>query len=276
MGLIYKITNNINGKSYIGQTQLSLKKRWDEHIRASKIYDYKFYRAIRKYGIECFSQEIIEEVPNKLLNEREIYWIAFYDTYKNGYNSTLGGDGSLQIDKNLIEKLWDDGKNIQQIANEIGCCKGTVLSTLQNYKNYSNKESVKRGHISQEHRVCQYDLNGNYIQTFDTVADAARQMGVHRKAISSCCKRDRPSCKNFLWRYEGDEPPIDYVHELKKRRQIKQYDLNEKFIKIFNSISDAAKTLGISRSAVGNCCSGRTKSAGGYIWKYVEEYEEAI
>ena len=52
----------------------------------------KFHKALRKYGKDNFTQEIIEEVDDKLLDEREIYWIRFYDSFKHGYNSTVGGD----------------------------------------------------------------------------------------------------------------------------------------------------------------------------------------
>ena len=93
---IYKITNKINGNAYIGLS-VNIKKRWKAHIERSrnihdKEYEKVLYRAFRKYGIENFSFEIIEECPKEKLKEREIYWISYYDTYKNGYNATPGGD----------------------------------------------------------------------------------------------------------------------------------------------------------------------------------------
>ena len=94
MGIIYKHTSP-NGKSYIGQSINSLKERLKSHISSAKSGKKSlFNNAIRKYGIENFISEIIEEVDNTLLNEREIYWIDFYNTYHMGYNQTLGGDSS--------------------------------------------------------------------------------------------------------------------------------------------------------------------------------------
>lgn len=97
--IVYKITNLINGKVYIGQTVRSLEERYRGHIqRANKGYMGKLYPAMRKYGIDNFKPEVIEEIDEslpdakQLLNEREIYWIAKYDSANNGYNITLGGD----------------------------------------------------------------------------------------------------------------------------------------------------------------------------------------
>ena len=94
--IIYKATNKINGKIYIGQTCSSIKIRIGEHRRASKLKkeNSKFYNAIRKYGINNFVFELVEKCKTKEeLNNKEVFYISLYDSYKLGYNSTLGGDG---------------------------------------------------------------------------------------------------------------------------------------------------------------------------------------
>lgn len=93
---IYKIENLLNGKIYIGQS-IQIEKRFEQHkktayARKDRNYNNLIYKAIRKYGLENFAFEIIEEVPdNQDLDEREIYWISYYNSYKNGYNMTPGG-----------------------------------------------------------------------------------------------------------------------------------------------------------------------------------------
>ena len=94
--LIYKITNTINGKCYIGLTCRDINTRKYEHIQESKSDSYfKIHQAIRKYGADKFIWEIIKyDLTNiKEANEAEIYFIEKYDTYNNGYNMTKGGGG---------------------------------------------------------------------------------------------------------------------------------------------------------------------------------------
>jgi len=94
-GIIYKVTNIINGKIYIGQTTKSLKNRKRRHIgRNDNLY---FHRALNKYGKNSFKWEIICECENQDdLNEEEIYYIKKHNSYwkENGYNLSLGGDGN--------------------------------------------------------------------------------------------------------------------------------------------------------------------------------------
>lgn len=96
---IYKITNMLNGKSYIGKSQ-DIEKRWIYHktmYRTVKENNKALYQAFSKYGLENFIFEVIEEMTTEeyalFSNNREQYWILYYNSYKNGYNNTLGGDG---------------------------------------------------------------------------------------------------------------------------------------------------------------------------------------
>lgn len=89
LGHIYKITNKVNGKIYIGQTARDIEVRFAEHINTED--DYPLHRAIKKYGWQNFVCEEIESVPLEKLDEREIYWIEFYHSNSSGYNATIGG-----------------------------------------------------------------------------------------------------------------------------------------------------------------------------------------
>ena len=97
--IIYKITNIQNNKVYIGQTNESIKKRFSRHMGYQALeHDTKFYRAVRKYGRENFTIEQIDVADNQEeLDTKEVYWIRFYDSVNNGYNSNdykgkVGGD----------------------------------------------------------------------------------------------------------------------------------------------------------------------------------------
>lgn len=98
---IYKITNKINNNAYIGLS-VDIERRWKDHIRRAqnsdgKEFDKVLYKAFRKYGIDNFSFEVIEQCLPEELNEKEAYWISYYDTYYHGYNMTLGGDSSINV-----------------------------------------------------------------------------------------------------------------------------------------------------------------------------------
>jgi group I intron endonuclease len=86
--IVYKITNKINGKVYIGQTSRTLKARWEQHIRnANKGTKTKFYNALRKYGADNFTVETLcRAYSNEELNDLEIYYIHKYDSIRTGYN----------------------------------------------------------------------------------------------------------------------------------------------------------------------------------------------
>lgn len=87
-GFIYKVTNKVNGKSYIGQTRNTVEFRWRQHYKAK---DNKyFHRAIQKYGKENFEIITLEKCEVEKLNDREIFYINKYDTFNNGYNLTKG------------------------------------------------------------------------------------------------------------------------------------------------------------------------------------------
>ena len=93
---IYKITNTITKKVYIGLSN-DIEQRWKTHkkrykIESDKEYEKYLYRSFRKYGLEAFTFEVIEECPPEELSNREIYWISYYDSYANGYNETPGGE----------------------------------------------------------------------------------------------------------------------------------------------------------------------------------------
>lgn len=119
MHVIYKI-NFSNGKVYIGQTN-DFTARRNQHLSdARKGEDYKIYRAMRKYNTTKDDFEIIESDLDSqdLANEREIYWIAFYDSYHNGYNSTPGGQAGSYCfgEKSHFAKLSEeDVINIRRI-----------------------------------------------------------------------------------------------------------------------------------------------------------------
>lgn len=111
---IYKIENLINHKIYIGQS-VNIERRWRDEkrcafIKEDKSYNYPLSRAFRKYGINNFSFEIIEECSKEELNNKERFWINYYNSFFQGYNQTLGGDASNALPKENIIGIINDLK----------------------------------------------------------------------------------------------------------------------------------------------------------------------
>ena len=114
-GKIYKITNKKNDLVYIGCTINSLKRRFHEHLYRCFKTDYKskLYNSIKKYGQENFTIELIEECDLSVIYKTEKKYIEQYDSYNNGVNSTLGGDGCLGYthSNEIRKKISENTKN---------------------------------------------------------------------------------------------------------------------------------------------------------------------
>lgn len=131
--IIYKHTCKVTGKSYIGLTKYSMEFRLNGHITCARNGSpYKFHKAIAEYGIEQFESEILEECVTDVetLCELERYWIAFYDTYRNGYNMTEGGQTAPPSTKDQIEKMVktrkENGSYITGAAKRVKTIGGRV------------------------------------------------------------------------------------------------------------------------------------------------------
>ena len=134
MPYIYKITNDINGKIYIGKTMNSIEKRWKEHCNdyQKKRYEKRpLYSAMNKYGLKHFHIEQIEKCNDKDINEREKYWIEYYGSFKNGYNATTGGDGKSYIDYDLVVALYKKNQNMSEVAKKLNILPETVIKILK-------------------------------------------------------------------------------------------------------------------------------------------------
>ena len=132
-GYIYKITNKVNGMSYIGQTRYTVEFRWRQH-QHKKDNTY-LHNSIRKYGIENFTVETLEECSVEELNSKEIYYIAKYNTFNEGYNLTIGGEGRRKIVSDNqyeeIKELYLSGFSSHKIASLFNVDKATIIKILK-------------------------------------------------------------------------------------------------------------------------------------------------
>ena len=172
-GSIYKITNDINDKVYVGKTLLSIEERFKEHkqdYQRARCEKRPLYNAMNKYGIEHFQISLIEECPIEILSEREKYWIKELGTYHNGYNATLGGDGTQYIDYSIFIEQYNQGLTCCKIAEINNCCVDTVYKGL---KLAGIDTSVNRRQ-SRKRKVQALTLDRKVIKSFDSVQEAAQ------------------------------------------------------------------------------------------------------
>lgn len=205
MAYIYKITNKLNGKIYIGKTIYTIEKRWNEH-KSCVLHNREktpLHIAMQKYGCDNFTIEQIEECSDDIVNEKEIYWIAYYNSYHNGYNATLGGEGAAKCDDyNLIYNLWSLGKNVSEIANITNHSRTTIQSIL-NKNNISIEERKIRANRQKGKITIQRDKDTNEIlNIFSTAGEAAKFLGKDRAShIQDCCRGRRKTAYGFKWEY---------------------------------------------------------------------------
>ena len=172
MGHIYKIENKLNGKIYIGQTVKTVEKRFIQHKNNSnKPYfsQILLYKAFNKYGIENFECTEIEEVPNEMLDEREKYWIEYYNSYFDGQNSTLGGRAVQLYDWDIddIIQRYLELKSARAVERELGCSHGVIDNIL-------NANGVKRFTAAQQISQKTVLKNKDEEYIFETTTDAAQ------------------------------------------------------------------------------------------------------
>lgn len=213
MNYIYKITNKINNKIYIGKTSYSLEKRFQEHCRDSKkleLQNRPLYSAMRKYGIENFVIELIEECDDENVNARECYWIKYYNACHYGYNATLGGEGACIYNHEEIAEFLKYCPHTIKAVEYFGCCPDVVRSVAKIYNIKLLPVELK---INKEKAVVAYDKNtGKLVSRFNSMAEAARWCYLNGKCntsnsgarthICACANGRRKSAYGYIWKHE--------------------------------------------------------------------------
>ena len=174
MGHIYKITNLINGKIYIGKTIKTPEKRWQEHIRKAKQFTNRYlYDAMNHYGYDNFKIESIEECLNEELDKREIYWINYYDSYNKGYNMTLGGEGG---------DTWSKNNNKEKTSKKLSKALKGRKFTAEHRKNIS--KALKGKHYL---TFTKQQLLDALLES-DSMEEVCERCGCKRKTVYDRCK----------------------------------------------------------------------------------------
>ena len=216
MAYIYVITNLINQKQYVGKTMFTVEKRWKEHLidaKKQRVIHRPLYNAIQKYAAENFNIAVLEQCLPEESSEKEKFWIQKLNTYYNGYNATLGGDGRISLDYAKIVRLFDTTlKSQQEIANDCNCSIDSVRNIVSQY--FDNVDWNLRW--SKQHKPNNLNIIGKSVRCiekdliFPSSTRAAnwlvengkiKSQAYGRTHIPDVCKGLRKTVGGYHWEY---------------------------------------------------------------------------
>ena len=253
--IIYCITNKINNKQYIGSTINKPNIRFNQHKCAAyneknlTKYQYPLYQAFRKYGLENFSFEVLENFYDSITEEQlrriEKDYISKYNTLcPNGYNQTIDTEHPI----NDTQSYYKMGQTKRELHN----------------------------------RVAEVDQNFNIIQIWRSMSDCAEDIKLPIKAIGACCRCEKHSAyqRYFYYIDDNDEIIIPEKKEYKgeqgttqtqiTNRKVAQIDINtNNIINTYDSIALASRETGCDGSGISKVCRGVRKTCGGFKWQYI-------
>lgn len=225
--IIYKVTNIVDGKSYIGQTIRSMNERKKDHINKALNQNSKteFHESLRKYGTHCFVWVEIDTAKNiNELNKKEQFWIKFYNTIApNGYNLMIGGFNKkmhelskAKMSNALKKHLWI---KVYKYNLEL-----KLQCVFENIKELKEKENI----IYVPYKTKRNEFN--------------------------CFERN-----GFIYSLDNDKEKIKKFSEEIKRKQIVHFDKQGKQIQIFKNVYQASISLNIVDPVIYSICEGKTK-----------------
>jgi len=211
-GIIYKVTHKESGRSYIGATTGTMKKRKTDHIqKAKKSLGGYFQNAIATQGPEAFVWTQID-TANSIddLARKEKEYVIKYDSKENGYNDDSGGGFQKSVYQYSIEdrSLIDTFDCLESAANAVGAHKNSIAKVC------SGENRTCKGYYwsylhpiplvlqdARKRTVVQMDLIGNVLTQYDSVAEASERSGLSKTCIARCCRGERKKSGGFLWKY---------------------------------------------------------------------------
>lgn len=270
-GWIYCITNKVNGKKYIGKTN-DLKRRMYEHLPKFEKCPI-LMSAYNKYGIENFNSKVLvhftainNDVLNSILNWLESFYISKYDTYRNGYNATYGGEGICghAMSEETKKKISSSKK-------------GNVVS------DYCKKKVSEAWHKNKmwkfaERPILKYDHAGRFVKRYNTIKEAAAEIMQHegdsrkvqsiRTSISDVLNgRRRDFCDSF-WRYdEPDNFQLFIDVPANKYKPVYYYSKEGILISSYLNTREASETTGIAKDSIKASCLRKGEKRTNY-WSY--------
>lgn len=182
-----------------------------------------------------------------------------------------------------------------EIKKSLGAFTSRILTTtmyddvlaLGDIKNIGEKisfnipEVVKESAKKQRRAVNKYTADGEYIESYDSISDAAKANNVLDGCVRSCCDRKTKTSGGFIYRYADDDKPVVMTGKVAKTqvvkdgrgeyRKVNQYTLGGKFVRTYGSVVEASRVMGVFASGIRACCNGRASRCGDFRYFYADE-----
>lgn len=269
-GNIWVVYKHISpsGKVYIGITS-NIKRRWEGKGKAYKACN-KFYNAIQKYGWDNIKHEILyTDLSEQEAKAKEIELISYYKACNISYNITDGGDGTLgrkmtEKHKALLRKIHTGNTySLGRVqSKEEKMKKGDKIRGLKR-----SADTRKRLSDSSKKKVYRYNLEGDFIDAWDSALDAQNALNIPRAKIGACCLGKLKTSGGFRWSFHKEVLPSIIIN--KASRRICREDIEDNSVKIYKSIAEACKDSCITYYMLIKCC----KTSKIYKNKYKFNYE---
>lgn len=217
---IYKIQNLVNGKIYIGQS-IEIENRFQKHLNAKD--EFYIHKAIRKYGKENFSFQIVEECEASQLDEKEKYWIEYYNSLApSGYNMIPGGSNGAGLAKGESVEQYDfngeliavyPSANQASIATGIdhwsicACCRGEYKRAGNFIWKYSKtQKEITPLNQRTDFTVLQLDKkNDIIISEFKSITEASKATNIAKATICNVCNGKGKTAGGFRWKFKNSK-----------------------------------------------------------------------
>lgn len=301
---VYKIQNLINNKIYIGVTSQDPEKRWARGMAYKG--NRHFTNAIKKYGWDNFSHEILHEnLSREEAGILEEYYIKKLNLLNPsiGYNKDPGGFQNKEMYKDYVIKKLQKPVNKYDIngnflcsysslveaafdndclPNDISlCCNKKHSKTVKGYvyrfsDSLDSLEDIKQfvGQHGLNTAIVQYSADGAKIQEYKSIKEASIHTGINSCNISLCCSGYNKKAGGFIWKKSNELLTQEEIDSRNKREanynKIQQFSLTGELIAIYDNAKIAGECNHIDSSGIIKCCKHKYNKSGGYIWRYLE------
>lgn len=269
-----------------------IKSRWKNEFSLYMIIKSYFPSAIYQYHAEWLEKQSLDiyipehKIGIEYQGKQHYEEVGIFNGIE-GFEETQKRD-KIKKEKcalngvTLIEWAYTDEVEEQKLIdilkqyNVLIPCKKDITSFyINDIKNQSEGNTSTTKRVLP--KVCQYDLDGNYLNLYDSVDIAACETGVSKESIRRTCSGIRNTGGGYMWRryFEAEIPYKIEAYSKEKQigspRKIIQYSFNGEIIASYDSISEAVRKTGINAKSIRETAKGKQNHAGGYIWKYADD-----